>query len=35
MKILGREFGMYLVENQKWKCFVIIIYFIKYYKLIL
>ncbi len=24
-----------LVENQNWKCFVIIFYFIKYYKVIL
>ncbi len=35
--ILGwnREFWMCLVENQNRKCFVIIIYFIKYYKVIL
>ncbi len=34
---LGRnqEFWMCLVENPNRKCFVIIIYFIKYYKVIL
>ncbi len=37
MKILGQnqEFWMCLVENQNRKCFVMIIYFIKYYKVIL
>ncbi len=37
MKNLGwnREFWMCLVKNQNRECFVVIIYFIKYYKVIL